>query len=93
MAQSRTSRALLLGTAIIGASAAQVASAEVNPFGATELPAGYDLRAMQSEGKCGEGKCGGEKTGEGKCGEGKCGGEKGDKTGEGKCGEGKCGGA
>ena len=30
------------------------------------------------EGKCGEGKCGGEKKaeGEGKCGEGKCGGEK-----------------
>jgi uncharacterized low-complexity protein len=43
------------------------------------------------EGKCGEGKCGGEKkAGEGKCGEGKCGGEK--KAGEGKCGEGKCGG-
>ena len=46
------------------------------------------------EGKCGEGKCGGDKAGkakEGKCGEGKCGGDKAKK--EGKCGEGKCGGA
>lgn len=28
------------------------------------------------EGKCGEGKCGGDKAKEGKCGEGKCGGGK-----------------
>lgn len=60
--------------------------------------------AKTSEGKCGEGKCGGaekkegkvEKTSEGKCGEGKCGGAekkegKAEKTSEGKCGEGKCG--
>ncbi|CAA6826408.1 MAG: FIG024746: hypothetical protein [uncultured Thiotrichaceae bacterium] len=56
---------------------------------------------MSEEGKCGEGKCGGDKgkeegkCGEGKCGEGKCGGDKGKeegKCGEGKCGEGKCGG-
>ncbi len=38
------------------------------------------------EGKCGEGKCGGDKGAEGKCG-----GDK--KPTEGKCGEGKCGGA
>ena len=44
-----------------------------------------------AEGKCGEGKCGGDKAKkEGKCGEGKCGGDKAKK--EGKCGEGKCGG-
>lgn len=46
----------------------------------------------QCEGKCGEGKCGDEKSRqcEGKCGEGKCGAEKPAAT-EGKCGEGKCG--
>jgi uncharacterized low-complexity protein len=43
----------------------------------------------EAEGKCGEGM---KKEGEeGKCGEGKCGGEK-KATEEGKCGEGKCGG-
>jgi uncharacterized low-complexity protein len=50
------------------------------------------------EGKCGEGKCGGDKPTEGKCGEGKCGGDKPaaapeKKAAEGKCGEGKCCGA
>ena len=70
---------------------APAASAAENPFQATELTAGYNL-ADGHEGKCGEGKCGGEKSSsEGKCGEGKCGGEKATK--EGKCGEGKCGGA
>ena len=95
MAQSKTSRALILGTALLGVSAAQFAAADSNPFGATQLPGGYDLRSMQSEGKCGEGKCGGEKGAkgaEGKCGEGKCGEDKGAKSAEGKCGEGKCGG-
>jgi len=72
MAQSKTSRALILGTALLGVSAAQLAAADSNPFGATQLPGGYDLRSMQSEGKCGDSK--GGKTGEGKCGEGKCGG-------------------
>jgi uncharacterized low-complexity protein len=62
-------------------------AAEVNPFGITELPQGFNLAA--AEGKCGEGKCGGKSEKEGKCGEGKCGG-KSEK--EGKCGEGKCGG-
>jgi len=96
MAQSKTSRALILGTALLGVSAAQFAAADSSPFGATQLPSGYDLHAMQSEGKCGEGKCGGAddgKSGEGKCGEGKCGGADDGKSGEGKCGEGKCGGA
>ena len=42
----------------------------------TAAEADAAMKAMH-EGKCGEGKCGGEKKaeGEGKCGEGKCGGE------------------
>ncbi|HIA09116.1 MAG TPA: hypothetical protein EYN73_08655, partial [Chromatiaceae bacterium] len=70
----------------------QVAQADTNPFGMTDLSAGY---LQLAEGKCGEGKCGGEKAKkamEGKCGEGKCGGDKAKKSMEGKCGEGKCGG-
>ena len=57
-----------------------VAGALVGPAGA----------AKGHEGKCGEGKCGGDKAkGEGKCGGDKAKGE--GKCGEGKCGEGKCG--
>ncbi|MEA3411450.1 MAG: hypothetical protein U9R74_07910 [Pseudomonadota bacterium] len=74
------------------------ASADANPFAMTELSSGYMVAG--AEGKCGEGKCGGDKAKkEGKCGEGKCGGDKakmegGDKAKkEGKCGEGKCGGS
>lgn len=95
-----TSLALIL-TATLGASA--VTQAGTNPFGFTEMRGGYmqlaaaDVGATDggtkkttAEGKCGEGKCGGEKSAaEGKCGEGKCGGDKG--ATEGKCGEGKCG--
>ena len=87
--------AAVVGAALVGSlSAMSLAQAAENPFGATELSSGYMLLAesQAKEGKCGEGKCGGEKaTKEGKCGEGKCGGEKATK--EGKCGEGKCGGA
>jgi uncharacterized low-complexity protein len=83
-----------------------VAQAE-NPFVANEIGSGYQLAAMDSEGKCGEGKCGEgkkpAKESEGKCGEGKCGEAKAEKekSAEGKCGgekaeakttEGKCGG-
>ena len=85
--------------------ATPAANAADNPFALSELSSGY-MVAESAEGKCGEGKCGGEKKAadtEGKCGEGKCGGEKkaadaegkcgGEKKeGEGKCGEGKCGG-
>ena len=67
---------------------------QVNPFSMTELSQGYSLAA--AEGKCGEGKCGGDKA---KAAEAKCGGDKA-KAAEGKCGadkdkaaEGKCGGA
>ena len=60
-------------------------------FGFKNLEKGYENQLASShEGKCGEGKCGGNK----KSSEGKCGGKK---EAEGKCGgkkeaEGKCGG-
>jgi uncharacterized low-complexity protein len=97
---------LALGTAFALSLGSGVASADQNPFAMTELSSGY-MVADKHEGKCGEGKCGGEKTREemkekameGKCGEGKCGGDKAKekakekaKDMEGKCGEGKCGG-
>ena len=84
----------LLGSAFLTAMAQIPATqAAENPFATTELQTGYKV-ASKAEGKCGEGKCGGEKKadGEGKCGEGKCGGDKKKSAGEGKCGEGKCGG-
>ncbi len=89
---NKTQIAAALGAAFLATSVAPIASADVNPFSATQLNAGYDLANYgDHEGKCGEGKCGGDKADkEGKCGEGKCGGDKTDK--EGKCGEGKCGG-
>ena len=83
---------LALGTAFALSLGSGVASADQNPFTMTELSSGY-MVADKHEGKCGEGKCGGDKAKEGKCGEGKCGGEKAKgKAMEGKCGEGKCGG-
>ena len=85
--------AAAVGTAFVASMAASTtAMAADNPFEATELDSGYMLADGHKgkEGKCGEGKCGGEKAKEGKCGEGKCGGDK--KAHEGKCGEGKCGG-
>jgi len=81
---------------------ASAAPAGDNPFAMSELESGY-MQVAGKDGKCGEGKCGGDKKkdkegkcGEGKkkdgkCGEGKCGEGKKDKK-EGKCGEGKCGG-
>jgi len=88
----------IVGVALVGSLSAMNAAAGENPFGASQLDRGY-MQLASSEGKCGEGKCGGEKKMEGKCGgdkkmEGKCGG---DKKMEGKCGgdkkmEGKCGG-
>ena len=85
-----------------------VANAAENPFAMSDLSSGYVVAEMEegkakAEGKCGEGKCGGDKTKkEGKCGEGKCGGDKAETMAtegadkakkEGKCGEGKCGGS
>ena len=80
--------AAALGAAFLATSVAPLASADVNPFAATPLNAGYDLANYGSH----EGSCGGDKDMEGKCGEGKakkegqCGGKK---DMEGKCGEGK----
>ncbi len=77
-------------TSTLGASATTLTD---NPFVANQLDGGYQLASRDAEGRCGEGKCGGDegKGAEGKCGEGKCGGDEG-KGAEGKCGEGKCGG-
>lgn len=91
--------AVVLGAMVAG-SVASTAAASANPFGIVDMPSGYMqlAAAHQAEGKCGAGKCGGEKsTSEGKCGAGKCGGEKkksdcDGKRAEGKCGAGKCGG-
>lgn len=70
----KTTIALAAGAALTAGVALtpMTASADANPFASAELSSGY----MQlAEGKCGEGKCGGEKKAdEGKCGEGKCGG-------------------
>ena len=90
--------AIALGAAFVTSLAGTpVANAADNPFAMSELSSGYVVAEM-AEGKCGEGKCGGDKAkAEGKCGgdkagaEGKCGGDKAKK--EGKCGEGKCGGS
>ena len=90
--------AIALGAAFVTSLAGiPVANAAENPFAMSDLSSGYVVAEME-EGKCGEGKCGGDKKmEEGKCGgdkkmeEGKCGGDKTKK--EGKCGEGKCGGS
>ncbi len=100
--------AAALGTTFaVTLAASPLANAAENPFSVTTFESGY-MVSGDAEGKCGEGKCGGDKSeAEGKCGgekaggdkaegEGKCGGDKAE--GEGKCGgdkaegEGKCGG-
>ena len=83
--------AAALGTTFaVTLAASPLANAAENPFSVTAFESGY-MVADGHEGKCGEGKCGGDKDeAEGKCGEGKCGGDKAEA--EGKCGEGKCGG-
>jgi uncharacterized low-complexity protein len=87
-----------VGVAFVSSLAASTtALADDNPFSTAELDAGYQLAGEKGEvGKCGEGKCGGDKDkgAEGSCGEkgkaeakgeeGKCGGDKGA---EGSCGE------
>ena len=73
--------------ALFAASLSLSVQAAENPFGMSDLDQGSQV-AMSSkkDGKCGEGKCGGDKKKDGKCG-----GDK--KKKDGKCGEGKCGGA
>nr|WP_230962122.1 hypothetical protein [Alteromonas macleodii] len=63
----KSSVATALGAVVIGSLASTVAVADVNPFGMQALESGYNQFA--AEGKCGEGKCGGDKAEkEGKCG-------------------------
>ena len=82
-----------VGVAFVSSLAASTtAVADDNPFSTAELDAGYQLAGEKGkEGKCGEGKCGGDKDkgAEGSCGEKDKAEAKGE---EGKCGEGKCGG-
>ena len=105
---TKKSLSIALGAAFATSlAAAPVANAADNPFAMSELSSGYMVADSHMEGKCGEGKCGGDKAktmategadkamGEGKCGEGKCGGDKAKTTateGADKAmGEGKCG--
>jgi uncharacterized low-complexity protein len=73
-----TPAAALVGAALVGSLGAfGLAQAAGNPFAAHSLDAGYmQLAQADTEGKCGEGKCGADKEKEGKCGEGKCGADK-----------------
>ena len=90
--------AIALGAAFVTSLAGTpVANAAENPFAMSDLSNGYVVAEME-EGKCGEGKCGGDKAKK----EGKCGGDKAEAMAtegadkakaEGKCGEGKCGGS
>jgi len=118
MAQKQVAKpvALAVGAALAGTFAVTgtaIADTGVSPFSMTTLSAGYllglaegagggDKEAKETEGSCGEGKCGGDKEGEAKSAEGSCGGDKeGAKEAEGSCGgdkegakeaEGSCGG-
>lgn len=84
---SKKPMTLAIGAAFVASMATTgVASAAENPFGITEINGGFMVAAV--DGKCGEGKCGGEKKA---AREAKCGGEK-KAAKDGKCGEGKCGG-
>ena len=79
--------AAAVGVAFVSSLAASTtAVADDNPFSTADLESGYQLAGEKGEeGKCGEGKCGGDKADEGEKGaEGSCG-EK-DKGEEGKCG-------
>lgn len=84
--KNKTTLALATGAAFAATVAlAPAALAADNPFGMAKLDSGYQLAAAddkKKDGKCGEGKCGGDKKPaddkkkDGKCGEGKCGGTK-----------------
>lgn len=49
--------AVAVGALVLGSLASVSTTANANPFTALELASGYEMVA--SEGKCGEGKCGG----------------------------------
>lgn len=83
----KTTTLTLATGAIVAATAAFAPAVQAadNPFGMQKLDSGYQLAAAddkKKDGKCGEGKCGGDKKPaddkkkDGKCGEGKCGGTK-----------------
>ena len=84
---------LAMGTAFAASLvSAPLANADENPFKMESLKSGYQVASADKakDGKCGEGKCGGDKKDK----EGACGG---DKKKEGSCGgdkkkEGSCGG-
>jgi uncharacterized low-complexity protein len=78
MTRRKTVVTAVLGTAFAASlAAAPIANAAQNPFQMDSLQNGYVVADSKAkEGKCGEGKCGGDKDKEGKCGEGKCGGAK-----------------
>lgn len=58
-----------LGAAFIATSVVPFATADTNPFGATQLDSGYDLANYNDpEGKHAEGTCAGKKGMEGSCG-------------------------
>ncbi|NOT12251.1 MAG: hypothetical protein HOP23_10550 [Methylococcaceae bacterium] len=85
--------AAAMGAAFISTVAAGAATAEVNPFGMTELSSGYMQVAADTTKKAGEMACGASmgmakpKTPEGAC----AGNTKPTKASDGKCGAGKCG--
>ena len=89
--------AAAVGVAFVSSLAASTtAVADDNPFSTADLEAGYQLAGEKGEeGKCGEGKCGGDKGAEGSCGEKGAEGSCGEKGAEGSCGEkgaeGSCG--
>lgn len=102
---------LIAGSALMTASMFTAAhAADTNPFEAVSMDAGYEMAFAgdkAKDGKCGEGKCGGEKTKDGNCGaekgkkakDGNCGADQDDKAKDGSCGadkhdkakDGKCG--
>lgn len=92
---NKTPFATAMGTAVVSALAMNAAHAEANPFGMTELSAGY-MQVAEAEMSCGEGKCGAMNNNAPKMEEGKCAGKKSEKAAEkpakeGACGEGMCG--
>ena len=87
MAHKKPALTLALGTAFAASlAAAPVLQAAENPFQMDSLKSGYQVAQAdkQKDGKCGDGKCGGDmkkKNKEGACGgdkkkEGACGGDK-----------------
>ena len=73
----KNSIALTLGAVVVSGTSFICADVQANPFEFQQMVTGYQVDA--TEGKCGEGKCGGDAKDakakkEGKCGEGKCGG-------------------